>query len=184
MCIRDSLLGDDTQFAGDGTYDQFNAGKVNIYGLELSMSKLLKYNKLFIPINLSYTYTKSEFLTSFESSFDAWGSVQSGYELPYLPSNLIYGEIGMIGTKASAYFRMKKISKMRTVAGTGAFDIENVTDDLNQFDLLGQYKINSNSNLFISIKNLTNSKSVVSRRPAGLRPTMPRTITFGLRLNI
>lgn len=179
-----NLLGDDTQFAGDGTYDQFNAGKVNIYGLELSMSKLLKYNKLFIPINLSYTYTKSEFLTSFESSFDAWGSVQSGYELPYLPSNLIYGEIGMIGTKASAYFRMKKISKMRTVAGTGAFDIENVTDDLNQFDLLGQYKINSNSNLFISIKNLTNSKSVVSRRPAGLRPTMPRTITFGLRLNI
>lgn len=179
-----NLLGDDTQFAGDGTYDQFNAGKVNIYGLELSMSKLLKYNKLFIPINLSYTYTKSEFLTSFESSFDAWGSVQSGYELPYLPSNLIYGEIGMIGTKASAYFRMKKISKMRTVAGTGAFDIENVTDDLNQFDLLGQYKINSNSNLFISIKNLTNSKSVVSRRPAGLRPTMPRTITLGLRLNI
>ena len=179
-----NLLGDDTQFAGDGTYDQFNAGKVNIHGLEISLSRLSKFNKLFIPMNLSYTYTKSEFLTSFESSFEAWGSVKSGYELPYLPSNSIYGEIGIIGTKASAYFRMKKISKMRTIAGKGAFDGNNLTDDLNQFDLLGQYKINSNSNLFISVKNLTNSKSVVSRRPAGLRPTMPRTITFGLRLNI
>ena len=179
-----NLLGDDTQFAGDGTYDQFNAGKVNIHGLEISLSRLSKFNKLFIPMNLSYTYTKSEFLTSFESSFEAWGSVKSGYELPYLPSNSIYGEIGIVGTKASAYFRMKKISKMRTIAGKGAFDGNNLTDDLNQFDLLGQYKINSNSNLFISVKNLTNSKSVVSRRPAGLRPTMPRTITFGLRLNI
>ncbi|MEC9006799.1 MAG: TonB-dependent receptor [Candidatus Neomarinimicrobiota bacterium] len=176
-----NLLGDDTQFAGEGSYDQFNAGKVNIRGLELSLIRTFKINKFFVPINFNYTHTKSEFLTSFESNFEAWGSVKSGDELPYLPSNQFYAEIGLISKKGSAYLRLKNIGKMRTIAGSGSLDEQYSTDELNQVDFLGQYKINKQSNLFLSVKNLTGSKSIVSRRPAGLRPTMPRAIAFGFR---
>ena len=80
-----NLLGDDTQFAGEGSYDQFNAGKVNINGLEFAINRIFKRGNLLVPIEFNYTYTSTEFLSTFESSFEAWGSVNKGDELPYLP---------------------------------------------------------------------------------------------------
>ena len=64
-----NLRGDDTQFSGSGTYDQFNAGGVNINGVELSLSRHLRFRNLIAPLEISYTDTKSEVLSNFESKF-------------------------------------------------------------------------------------------------------------------
>ncbi len=73
---------------------------------------------------------------------------------------------------------------MRTKAGSGALDNEYSTEDLTQIDITSEYKLNDKSNLFLTIKNLTNSQSIVARRPAGLRPTLPRTLSLGIKFNL
>ena len=66
----------------------------------------------------------------------------------------------------------------------GSLSNEYSTEDMTQIDFSSEYKINNKSHLFLTVKNLTNSKSIVARRPAGLRPTLPRTISAGIKFNI
>ena len=179
-----NLLGDDTQFSGGGTYDQFNAGEVKINGIELSLSRYLRFKNYLAPIEISYTYTKSEFLSNFESKFEPWGSVSEGDELPYLPNHQFFAELGILSNKTNVFVRLKNVSAMRTKAGSGSLSNEYSTEDMTQIDFSSEYKINNKSHLFLTVKNLTNSKSIVARRPAGLRPTLPRTISAGIKFNI
>ena len=179
-----NLLGDDTQFTGEGTYDQFNAGEVKISGVELFLNRNLMFGNYFMPLEFSYTYTSSEFLSAFESKFEPWGSVQKGDELPYLPKHQLFTEIGLLSQKGNIFFRLKNISAMRTQAGSGTLLNEYSTEDLTQIDITSEYKLNNQSNLFFTIKNLTDSKSIVARRPAGLRPTLPRTFSAGIKFNL
>jgi Fe(3+) dicitrate transport protein len=72
---------------------------------------------------------------------------------------------------------------MRTKAGSGTLLNEYSTDDLTQIDITSEYRLNNKSDLFVTIKNLTDSKSIVARRPAGLRPTLPRTFSAGIKFN-
>ena len=178
-----NLLGDDTQFSGSGTYDQFNAGGVNINGVELSLSRHLRFRNFIAPLEISYTYTKSEFLSNFESKFEPWGAVSEGDELPYLPNHQFFAEIGFLSNKTNMFVRMKNVSAMRTKAGSGSLLNQYSTEGLAQLDFSGEYKLNNNSYLFLTIKNLTDSKAIVARRPAGLRPTLPRTISAGIKFN-
>jgi Fe(3+) dicitrate transport protein len=178
-----NLLGDDTQFAGEGSYDQFNAGKVNINGLEFAINRIFKRGNFLVPVEFNYTYTSTKFLSTFESSFEAWGSVNKGDELPYLPKHQMFAEIGVIARDMRFYMKLNNVSQMRTKAGSGDIDDKYATQKLTQIDISGEYNLTSQSNLFFSIKNLTNSKAIVSRRPAGLRPTMPKTFSAGIKLN-
>jgi len=178
-----NLLGDDTQFAGEGSYEQFNAGKVNINGLEFAINRIFKRGNFLVPVEFNYTYTSTKFLSTFESSFEAWGSVNKGDELPYLPKHQMFAEIGVIARDMRFYMKLNNVSQMRTKAGSGDIDDKYATQKLTQIDISGEYNLTSQSNLFFSIKNLTNSKAIVSRRPAGLRPTMPKTFSAGIKLN-
>ena len=179
-----NLLGDDTQFSGQGTYDQFNAGEVKINGVELSVNRNFKFGNYLAPLQFSYTYTNSEFLSDFESKFEPWGSVQKGDQLPYLPTHQLFTEFGFLSQDANIFFRLKNTSAMRTKAGNGNLENEYSTEDLTQIDITSEYKLNSKSNLFLTIRNITDSKSIVARRPAGLRPTLPRTLSAGIKFNL
>jgi Fe(3+) dicitrate transport protein len=48
-------------------------------------------------------------------------------------------------------------------------------------DLSGNYIISNNMSLFASVTNLTNNVNIVARRPAGLRPGMPRAVKLGIK---
>ena len=50
------------------------------------------------------------------------------------------------------------------------------TDAINAVDFASKYKINKNIIFEIKVYNVTNSKSSVANRPAGLRPNMPRQL--------
>jgi Fe(3+) dicitrate transport protein len=147
------------------------------------VNRNVKFGNYLVPLEFSYTYTNSEFLSNFESKFGPWGSVQKGDELPYLPKHQIFTEIGLLSQKANLFFRLKNISAMRTKAGSGTLLNEYSTDDLTQIDITSEYRLNNKSDLFLTIKNLTDSKSIVARRPAGLRPTLPRTFSAGIKFN-
>ena len=150
----------------------------------MSVNRNFKFGNYLAPLELSYTYTNSEFLSDFESKFDPWGSVQKGDELPYLPTHQLFTEFGFLSQDASIFFRLKNTSAMRTKAGNGTLENEYSTEDLTQIDITSEYKLNNKSNLFLTIRNITDSKSIVARRPAGLRPTLPRTLSAGIRFNL
>ena len=78
--------------------------------------------------------------------------------------------------KIQTYLRFKHIDKTRTVAGKDKLSEINSTDAINTVDIVSKYKINKNIFFEIKFYNVTNSKSSVANRPAGLRPNMPRQI--------
>ena len=82
----DNLLGSDFASSGGvGTGDQFNGGASFARGIEMAFStRQAVSEKLWIPIELQYTYTDARFDNSFDSDFDAWGSVEDGDYLPYI----------------------------------------------------------------------------------------------------
>ena len=71
-----NLLGSDlAATGGTGSLDQFNAGEVNVAGIEV----LLNYNllpnskKYRLPLTMAYTFTHTEFLNSFGSDEEYLG---------------------------------------------------------------------------------------------------------------
>ena len=175
-----NLLGDDTQFSGDGTYDQFNAGKVNVDGTELSASYKMNFGSVWLPFSLNYTFTTTQFMTSFESGFEAWGTVERGEELPYIPRHQMFSEVGLVKNNWNMYLRFRHVSSMRTVAGEGDLLETEKTDALSFVDFSGKYKISKKADLFFTINNVLNTQGIVASRPAGVRPSMPRSAMAGI----
>ncbi len=171
-----NLLGEDTEASGSGTYAQFNGGKVLINGIEFSYSNLIKINKLLFPFSFSHTYTIAKFNNNFDSDFDPWGNVSIDDELPYIPRNMLHARIGIGMGKSQTYLRFKHIGKTRTVAGKDKLSEINSADAINTVDFVSKYKINKYIIVEIKFYNVTNSKSSIANRPAGLRPNMPRQL--------
>ncbi len=171
-----NLLGEDTEASGSGTYAQFNGGKVLINGIEFSYSNLIKINKLLFPFSFSHTYTIAKFNNNFDSDFDPWGNVSIDDELPYIPRNMLHARIGIGMGKSQTYLRFKHIGKTRTVAGKDKLSEINSADAINTVDFVSKCKINKYIIVEIKFYNVTNSKSSIANRPAGLRPNMPRQL--------
>jgi Fe(3+) dicitrate transport protein len=155
---------------------------VNINGLELAASHIIPIGQKFIPLHLSYTFTSTEFLNSFESNFEAWGTVMAGDELPYVPKHQLFSEAGLEDRAWSSYIRFRLIDAMRTVAGSGGIDSDFSTDVVVLFDFSAEISISSTSRLFFKMNNIFNNHSVAAARPAGVRPTMPRNIMAGVKI--
>ena len=178
MNSYDNLLGADTAASGGGSDDLFNGGAVDISGFELYLRRILVDNgRIQMPLELAWTNTNSEFQESFDGF---WGDVSKGDELPYLPDTMIALNLGLNVDKISANISMKKTSEMRTVAGSGSISASNATDELTIIDLGLRYALQDNIRLSVGINNFMDDDGVVSRRPYGARPTMPRSFSLGV----
>ena len=71
--------------------------------------------------------------------------------------------------------------KMRTKAGAGAFTSSESTDAHLVFDASGEVNISSNAKAFVRVRNLTDRTYIVARRPADVRPGLPRSFTAGIK---
>jgi Fe(3+) dicitrate transport protein len=163
--------------------DQFNGGKVKVYGLEAGIGYDLGRrleSRFRIPIDLAYTYTRGEFRNSFESDYDAWGSVAAGDELPYLPEHQVSLGFGLRDAVWSAFANVIYADSMRTEAGQGPVPRLESTDSHLLVDLSGSYTWKSKLRLFVQVQNLTNEAYVAARRPAGARPGIDRTLLAGI----
>jgi len=183
-----NLLGTDLEASGGGgTNEQFNGGEVKTYGVEFNMSYDLLFSKrkstFNLPVTLSYTYTDSKFQNDFDSDFEGWGNVTAGDQFPYLANNQFTISLGLEHHKFEFNISGKYMDEMRTKPGQGKMNFDEKTDSYFILDAGATYKAHKNVSFFTNATNLTNQVYVVARRPAGLRPGMPRSFNVGLKAN-
>jgi Fe(3+) dicitrate transport protein len=183
-----NLLGSDLAASGGGgTGDLFNAGEVQTKGLEFQLTydllSVRKHSTITLPLSIVYTYTDAVFQNSFISTFEDWGTVTAGDHFPYFANNQFTFIVGLEHKKFAINLSGKYIDEMRTIPGHGEIPVNEKTDSYFVFDASASYAMHKNIALFANATNLTDEVYVVARRPAGLRPGMPRAINIGLKAN-
>ena len=181
-----NLLGSDlAATGGTGSLEQFNAGEVNVKGIEF----LINYdpfelnNNLSLPITFGYTLTDSEFLNSFGSDDDLWGEVTAGDELPYIAKHQFNTSISLEYKKLEINLNGRYNGAFRTTAGTDKITNANGVTSNFIVDASAIYRLTNYLNLTTNIINLFNTTYVVSRVPSGLRPGHPFGAYAGLEFN-
>ena len=137
-----------------------------------------------IPIRATYSWTDAIFESSFESQFEPWGLVHKGDRLPYVAPHQVFAAIGLESRRFEAHLSASWVSTMRTVAGTGIPSVDSRMDKHVVFDIAMDYALNDRVQMYISVRNLTDEVYMAARRPAGVRPGLPRTMLIGLQANI
>jgi Fe(3+) dicitrate transport protein len=178
----DNLLGADTLSSGGaGTGDLFNAGQVDVFGAEVAFAYDLGEaldTFYMLPIQLSYTYTDSEFKNTFGSEF--FGEVTKGDRVPYIAVHQLYVSLGFdndpISLSLDGYFS----DSMKTAAGEVGF--ADTTDSFMVFDVVAKWRHSDNLQFFATAENIFDREYVVARRPAGARPGLPLTVLAGLEV--
>lgn len=182
-----NLLGSDlAATGGTGSLEQFNAGEVNVKGLEVLINyNLLETNTKFnLPITFGYTYTDTEFLNSFGSDDELWGEVTSGDELPYIAKHQFNTSITLEHEKYEFSLNGRFNGAFRTQAGTGDITADNGVLSNFIIDVSAKYHFNNFISITGNIINLLDETYAVSRVPAGLRPGHPFGIYGGLEFKL
>ena len=186
----DNLLGTDTlSSGGGGTGEQFNGGAALVQGLETGLTwRWQPKASITVPLRAIYTFTDTEFRSSFLTSFADWApAVEQGDKIPYVPEHQLTLGGGWTGRRWSMSMDGNYSAAMRTTAGQGAIEEglsavdggipAHWTWDLAVERTYGRYR------LFTQIRNLTDETYLAARRPAGLRPGMPRTLVVGAKVD-
>jgi Fe(3+) dicitrate transport protein len=182
----DNILGASTLATGEaGTGELFNGGEVQTFGLELATD--VELGRLMglpvrLPARASYAFIRGEFQTSFSSGYGPWGTVQAGDRIPYLPEHTWSGSLGLQEGGWDLSLEWNGVTAMRTEAGRGAIPPETGADGYHLFHLNAARDLGSMATVYGGLQNLTDQRYVVSRRPAGARPGLPRTFFLGFRV--
>ena len=183
-----NLLGSDLAASGGpGNGELYNGGKSKAQGLEMLVAydfgKFIS-KKVRLPLTIGYTYTDARFLSSFISTYEDWGTVNKGDQLPYLAMNQLTGGLCFEYGKISINLNAKYTSEMRAIAGQEETTEENKIPASLILDFSTKYQVTKNISFFSSITNLLNQVYIVSVRPAGFRPGMPFSFQLGLSGNL
>jgi Fe(3+) dicitrate transport protein len=179
----DNLLGNDTlSTGGQGTGDQFNGGAVEVGGIEASLGLELPGGAgPRLPLRLTYTYTKAEFSSSFETGFSDWAPrVERGDRLPYVPAHQLHAGLSALGDRWAVHLDTSYSDAMRTRAGSGPIPRQESIDSRLLIDLKVEYTLSDRFKAWAQLLNAADEVYVASRRPAGLRPGRPRAALFGV----
>lgn len=182
-----NLMGSDlTANGGMGSGDLFNGGSARTQGLELEWSwDALSQNPTWaLPIRASYTWTSARFTSAFESDFEPWNVVEAGDFLPYLAPHQGNLSATLAHESWSLETNMRYVDPMRTQASQGALIPNEITDRVLVLDVMLRVQFSPEASAYMGVNNLLDSHYVVARRPAGLRPGMPRLIRLGFQYQI
>ncbi len=180
-----NLLGSDlAATGGTGSLEQFNAGEVDVMGLEVLLNyDFLSGHKSFkLPLTLAYTLTDTEFKNSFGSSEDIWGEVTAGDELPYISKHQLNATLSLEHPSYSINLSGRYNGEFRTRAGTGSIPSNELVPSSFILDASGAYHLNAHASITGNIINMLDEVYAVSRVPAGLRPGHPFGAYLGIRL--
>ena len=180
-----NLLGADLAAAGGGgTSDLYNGGRADVRGVELAVDASVPVAGWTVPTRVAYTLTDGRFRSSFESEFDGWGTVQDGDALPYLAQHQLYGRVGVERGGVSAGVSASVVSAMRARAGQGEISRSDRIPGHVVLDASASAPLPGGLALTATVHNLADATYVAARRPAGLRPGLPRTVSVGLRARL
>ncbi|MDH3614471.1 MAG: TonB-dependent receptor [Gammaproteobacteria bacterium] len=182
----DNLVGTVTESTGGGggiddIGEQFDGGEVTVAGLELSANYNWNIGGIDVPFGLQYTWTtEAEFENSFESNFDPWGDVEVGDELPYIPEHQVRATTGLETEQWRIDLAASYIGQLRSKAGQGSFDPAESIDSHVVWDLMAAWQFTPKLSTYVKVDNLLDETYIAARRPAGVRPGLPRTAYLGL----
>lgn len=159
--------------------DQYNAGEVKVYGIEMKAGYLVNFGNITMPIDFTYTRSQSEFLNTFESDF--WGDVQSGDEFPYVPENQFQFVIGLEGEQWQSNLLVRYTGEMRTVAGRGP--INEGIDAHTVVDFVANYDLTKNQQVNFTVDNLLDESYMTSRTHGSIMVGKPLTLSLGYKYN-
>ena len=165
--------------------EEFNGGEVEIGGIELNTQMQYPLNDT-IDFNsqVSFTYTETAFQNSFLSGFSQWNLVQKGDELPYLPQYAGRWQMGIGNGNWSVDAAVKYQHEMRELPGIGDLIPGKQTESLATLDLSFLWVASENIDYKLMIRNATNESAIVSHRPFGARPNLPRMILGQIRYSL
>ena len=179
----DNLVGTVTESTGGGgdIGDQYDGGEVRVAGFELSGGYAWTLGQVRLPLNLEYTWTTdAEFRSAFESGFDPWGDVQVGDELPYIPEHQLRASTGLEAERWRFNVAANYLGQLRTKAGQGALDAAESIDSRVVWDAMASWQFTDRLSAYLKVDNLLDETYIAARRPAGVRPGLPRTGYLGL----
>ena len=186
-----NLLGTDTLASGGtGEGDSFNGGRARVGGAEVSGSVDLAgsaLGRLRLPLRFAYTLTEGQFRQDFHSDFQPWGTVRAGDHIPYLARHQLFTGLSLEAPRWRLHVDSSLVSRMRTQAGQGAIPERQSTDAHLVFGFSGEYDLRAEKQavtLFVTVQNLSDQAYIVARRPAGVRPGLPRTLMGGIKFKL
>lgn len=153
----------------------FNGDGVHVPGLELTATAQLESDSgAEFPLQLTYTWMKPEFQTSFLSDF--FGNVEKGDPVPYIAENQLWLSAGMIKGPWSIYLSSNYLDSVCTQASCDEFER---ADSALLFDASVHYQVNPEWRVYALLENLTDQLEIVAREPYGARSGKPRTFMLG-----
>ena len=161
--------------------NQYNAGEVKVSGLEAKAGYEFAAGAITIPVDLTYTFTETEFQNSFKSGLDTWGSVIAGDELPYVPENQLQLTVGVVGEKWRGDVLVRYMDEMRTTAGQGAAASDEVINSRTVVDMAAHYSVADNQEITFNVDNLLDKEYMATRTHGSIMVGKPRSVTLGYK---
>jgi Fe(3+) dicitrate transport protein len=134
-----------------------------------------------IPLSAVYTWTEGEFQTSFTSSFEEWGTVEKGDQLPLVPEHQLTLNAGLDAGRWRTFLTINYVDEARSEAGSGSIPANLAHRQPDHARPVGGYDITERTSLFATVTNLTDEEYNVAWRPAGARPGAPRSWLAGVQ---
>lgn len=160
----------------------FDGGRVHVFGAEASGSARWKLGGYELPLRLSYTFNHARFQSSFASQNPQWGDVEKGDEPPYLPVHQLAVHGGLAGRFGGGQWEViasgSYTSSMRDEAGQASGER---TDSSTLVGLAASYAFPTWGAAYATANNIFDQANIVSLRPYGARPGAPRTIIVGYK---
>jgi Fe(3+) dicitrate transport protein len=174
---------------GDNTDTEFNGSEVDVYGLEFTTSAQFALTKqIDMPVSVVYTYSDSEFKTSFDSDFSMWGTIIAGDSVPYLPEHQLTLNLGLTADNWDVNLIARYVDEMLEASGTGVTLEGYTTKAHSVVDVSASYYLRGLGfgdigKLYLKADNILDTTEIVSRRPYGARPTKPQQMFVGYQYN-
>ncbi|OUR67962.1 hypothetical protein A9Q73_04580 [Bermanella sp. 47_1433_sub80_T6] len=171
--------------SGDDLDTEVNGGEVLVIGLESNWKTEYQFQSYKLPLNVTYTYTKTDFQNSFTDKSgiftDANGQVEEGDELPYVPAHRLNVKTGVHAEKWQLNLSALYQGEMRDKAGQGTIADADKINAYLVLDLAVNYKVKPELALYGTVDNLLGNEYTVAAQPMGYRPGKPRTLQLGVK---
>ena len=157
-------------------------GGALIKGVEFSVDYRPEFAGLRWPLRLSYTHTDAQITAHSDG-----GDILDGDEYPYVPRKQLYLGAGVEGSTGwSINAAGRYLSAMCVDFQCERDGVDNTfrkTDSMFIVDLAASYPLSDTARVYARVDNVFADEGIVSRSPAGARPSKPRAVIVGFSVN-